>query len=121
MAKILLTEDDDGIRNFLAQALQSDGHEVALAEDGEEGLDQLRFANGEFDLLLTDIRMPIMDGIELAHTTAAHYPNVKILMMTGFADQREKAEDLNEVVVDVLQKPFSLSQIRESVSCALAA
>ena len=78
-------------------------------------------AQGDFDLLLTDIRMPIMDGIELAHTTAEHFPGVKILMMTGFADQREKADDLTEVVVDVLQKPFTLSHIRERVSYALAA
>ena len=121
MAKILITEDDEAVRSFVARALEMEGHKVDLAEDGEEGLDTLRAANGNYDLLLSDIKMPFMDGIELAHNAAALYPGLKILMMTGYADQRERADGLNKIVIDVVTKPFSLMHIREQVRLALAA
>lgn len=120
MAKILLTEDDDAVRSFVARALQMDGHDVVLAEDGEEGFDRLQEHAGAFDLLLSDIKMPFMDGIELAKTAAKTYPNLRILMMTGFADQRERADGMEKIVIDIVLKPFTLAQIRTSVSAALA-
>ena len=61
MAKILITEDEDSLRMFVARALRLDGHETAEAADGEQGLEMLE--EGEYDLLLSDIRMPVMDGI----------------------------------------------------------
>jgi len=76
---------------------------------------------GAFDLLLTDIKMPVMDGIELAHSAWDQYPGLKILMMTGYADQRERADGLMSIVIDVVSKPFSLAEIRGSVREALAA
>ncbi len=121
MAKILITEDDEAVRSFVARALEMEGHNVDLAEDGEDGLDTLRAANGNYDLLLTDIKMPFMDGIELAHNAANLFPGLKILMMTGYADQRERADGLDKIVVDVVSKPFSLHHIREQVRLALAA
>ena len=121
MAKILITEDDEAVRSFVARALEMEGHNVDLAEDGEEGLDALRAANGNYDLLLTDIKMPFMDGIELAHNAASLFPGLKILMMTGFADQRERTDGLNKIVIDVVSKPFTLHHIREQVRLALAA
>ena len=119
MAKILLTEDDEAVRAFVARALSMDGHEVVEACDGEEGFDHLQEHRGEFDLLLSDIKMPFMDGIELAHTSAANWPELKILMMTGYADQRERADNLSKIVIDVVSKPFTLAQIREQVRNAL--
>ncbi len=65
--------------------------------------------------------MPIMDGIALAHEAAGQWPGMPILLMTGFADQRERAEDLAEKIRDVVTKPFTLQQIREAVSEAAAA
>lgn len=121
MAKILLTEDDEAVRSFVARALEMDGHELVQAEDGEEGFDALTEHNGEFDLLLTDIKMPFMDGIELAHNAAAAYPDLKIMFMTGYADQRERAGNLNEIIMDVVSKPFTLQQIRQAVTDALNA
>ena len=121
MAKILITEDDEAVRSFVARALEMEGHNVDLAEDGEDGLDTLRAANGNYDLLLTDIKMPFMDGIELAHNAANLFPKLKILMMTGYADQRERADGLDKIVIDVVSKPFSLHKIREQVRLALAA
>lgn len=119
MARILVTEDDEAVRAFVSRALLMDGHEVVQAEDGEDGYDKLQEENGEFDLLLTDIKMPFMDGIELSRAAAARYPDLRILMMTGFADQRERADDLDRIVIAVVAKPFTLAHIRGAVNRAL--
>ena len=119
MAKILIAEDEDSLRRFVSRALKMDGHEVDEAVDGAHGLDQLR-DDDTYDLLLSDIRMPVMDGIELAHTAASEFPELKILLMTGYAEQRERAESLASVIVDVVPKPFSLPDIRGAVAEALA-
>ena len=119
MAKILITEDEDALRSFVARALRLDGHETVEAGDGADGLACLEAQ--AFDLLLSDIRMPVMDGIELAHKAAAAHPALKILLMTGYAEQRERADDLASKIVDVVSKPFSLPDIRRAVAQALAA
>lgn len=119
MARILLAEDEEVLRSMLVRAFQND-HEVTAAADGAEALDILTAAQGAFDLLLTDIRMPLMDGIALALAAARDYPQLTILMMTGFADQRERAHGLDALIHDVVTKPFSLAQIREAVAGALA-
>lgn len=118
MARILITEDEDSLRSFVARALRLDGHDTAEAADGAEGLERL--GDGVFDLLLSDIRMPVMDGIELAHRASSAFPDLKILLMTGYAEQRERADDLMTKVVDVVEKPFSLLDIRKAVAQALA-
>jgi len=119
MAKILITEDEDSLRIFVARALRLDGHETEEAADGAEGLEKLK--QGSYDLLLSDIRMPVMDGIELAHQAHSVCPSMKILLMTGYAEQRERADDLMEKIVDVVAKPFALPDIRKAVARALAA
>ena len=116
--RILLTEDDESVRAFVSRALQLDGHQVETACDGLEALERLTERNGAYDLLVSDVKMPLMDGIALAHTAAGQWPGLPILLMTGFADQRERAEDLSQVIRDVLTKPFTLQQIREAVSDA---
>ena len=118
MARILITEDEDSLRSFVARALRLDGHEAIEAADGAEGLELL--GEGCFDLLLSDIRMPVMDGIELAHKAAEIHPEMKILLMTGYAEQRERADDLAAKIVDVVSKPFTLPDIRIAVAQALA-
>ncbi len=119
MARILLIDDEEPIRGLLKRGLEMDGHAVSTAVDGEDGLDRLIETEGAFDLVLTDIRMPSMDGIALAHAAKRTYPGLVILLMTGFADQRERAADLHDVVVDVLTKPFSLADARAAVARAL--
>ncbi|MFL5034322.1 MAG: response regulator, partial [Microvirga sp.] len=74
---------------------------------------------GAFDLLLTDIRMPIMDGIALALAAKRDYPELTILLMTGYANQRERARGLESIVADVLTKPFSLAELRATVARVL--
>ena len=88
MARILIAEDEEALRSFIARALIQDGHTVTTANDGAEALDVLTRERGAFELLLTDIRMPVMDGIALALAAARDHPAVTIMLMTGFADQR---------------------------------
>ena len=82
MPRILLAEDDDSLRGFLSRALERAGYDVTACADGEEAaavLDQ------DWDLLLTDIVMPGMDGIEVARLAAAKHPGLRIMFITGFA------------------------------------
>jgi two-component system, cell cycle response regulator CpdR len=119
MAKILIVEDDESVRTLAARALERAGHSIELAGDGAAGLARIRASGGRFDLVVSDIRMPEMDGIEMAKAAASFYPSLRIMLVTGYADQRERAEDLRGVVVDVVQKPFTLAEIRERVVKAL--
>jgi CheY-like chemotaxis protein len=120
MARILIAEDEEAIRALVARALMESGHDVITAADGGAALETLAREGGRFDLLLTDIKMPVMDGIALALATARDHPNVVILLMTGYADQRERAHGLDALIHDVITKPFSLGAIRNAVAEALA-
>ena len=121
MARILIAEDEEALRALTARALTDSGHEVVTAVDGADALDILTREGGRFDLLLTDIRMPLMDGIALALATARDYPAIIILLMTAYADQRERASNLDALIHDVILKPFTLAEIKAAVSDALAA
>ncbi|RWX68307.1 response regulator [Mesorhizobium sp. M4B.F.Ca.ET.089.01.1.1] len=120
MAKLLIVEDDESVRTLAARALERDGHSVAIACDGAQGLELIKAARGGYDLVVSDIRMPEMDGIEMATAAAALFPSMKIMLMTGYADQRERAEELNGIILDVMQKPFTLAEIRGRVGRALS-
>jgi two-component system, cell cycle response regulator CpdR len=119
MARILIAEDEETLSALCARALASDGHEVKTACDGSDALDLLVRERGGFDLLLTDVRMPIMDGIALALAAARDYPDLAILLMTGYADQRERAHGLDAIIHDVIAKPFSVAMLRATVNEAL--
>src|SRR6202163_3524183 len=121
LARILIAEDDDAIRALIARPLLQEGHDVMTANDGAEALDVLVRERGAFALLLADIRMPVMDGIALALATARDHPDITILLMTGYADQRERASGLNTLIHDVITKPFTLETIRAAVNEALLA
>lgn len=121
MARILIADDEESMRLLVGRAIAMDGHEIVTAEDGAEALEILTDQNGGFDLLLTDIKMPVMDGIALALSAARDYPELTILLMTGYADQRERATGLNAIVHDVVTKPFSVADIRTAVADALTA
>ena len=115
MARILIAEDDPGVRHLVSRALGLEGHEVTVAEDGELALDLLIETEGGFDFVLSDIRMPAMTGIELAHEIAASWPELPVLLMTGYAEQLEAAEDLAAIIEGVVEKPFSIAEIRREV------
>jgi CheY-like chemotaxis protein len=121
MARILLVDDEEPVRGFLKRGLELDGHQVATAVDGSDALERLTEEAGGFDLMLTDIRMPIMDGIALALAAKRDFPDLPILLMTGYADQRERAKNLEVIIEDVLTKPFSLAEARAAVSRVIEA
>ncbi len=98
------------MRELVARALiLKDGHEVVQNPDGASALEALVRDGGAYDLLLTDIRMPVMDGIALALSAARDYPALPILLMTGGTDQRERASNLQLLIHDVITKPFTLA------------
>src|SRR5262245_12237856 len=122
MAKILLAEDDDSMRSFLAKALERAGHEVTACQDGEEGLESLETAGGDvFDLLLTDIVMPGLDGIELARRAAEIDPALKIMFITGFAAVALHPASEAPRHAKVLSKPFHPRDIVQEVERMIAA
>ena len=120
MSRVLIVDDEELMRLLVARAIAMDGHDIITATDGAEALEILSGIDSAFDLMLTDIQMPIMDGIALALTAARDFPELTILLMTGFADQRERASGLNAIAHDVISKPFSVADIRTAVADALA-
>ncbi len=117
MARILVADDESSVRDFLARALERYGHEVETAADGSDALAAL--ARTRFDLLLTDIVMPVMDGIALALKATSEHPDLIVLMMTGYAAEKQRAHNLDALIHDVVMKPFSMDQILGAVQRAL--
>jgi CheY-like chemotaxis protein len=120
MARVLIAEDEQPVRDLLLRALAQDGHEVEGAPDGAAALEQLS-ASSAFDLLLSDIRMPIMDGIALALAAARDHPFLSIVLMTGYAGERDRAQGIETLVHDIVLKPFALSDLKQTLRKALAA
>lgn len=120
MAHILLAEDDESMCKFLTLALEKAGHTVASRRDGLAALEALDGAQ-TYDLLLADIVMPGMDGIELAQRATRICPNLKVMFITGFAavamGQRNPAHD----TAKVLSKPFHLNDLVQQVNTLLKA
>lgn len=119
MARILIAEDEAAVREFVFRALRDgSGHEVTAVADGSAALETL--AADSFDLLLTDIRMPGMDGIALALAASRDHPDMRILLMTGFAEEEQRAHNLDRLIHKVIRKPFTLDQICGEVADALS-
>ncbi len=118
MAKILVAEDDKAVSAFVARALQHRGHEVTAVPDGSAALAAL--AGDNFELLLTDIVMPNLDGIALALKASKDHPAMRILLMTGFASERQRAHNLEALIHRVIAKPFTLDEICAAVEEELA-
>jgi two-component system, cell cycle response regulator CpdR len=108
MIRILLAEDEDAMRTYLARALQNAGYDVVAVDRGTAALPWLE--TGDFDLLLSDIVMPEMDGIELAQRCAEISPSTKVMFITGFAAVTLKASR-EAPQAKVLSKPFHLKDL----------
>ncbi len=119
MAHILLAEDDESLRRFLAGALAKAGHEVNDFGDGSEAFECFKALR--FDLLLTDIVMPGMDGIELAKRAAEMDQGLKIMFITGFAAVALHPSSNAPKQAKVLSKPFHLREIVQEVERMIAA
>jgi two-component system cell cycle response regulator CpdR len=119
MAEILLAEDDSSMREFLAKALRRAGHEVVAVGDGLDALAQVD--QSEFDLLLADVVMPGLDGIELARRAAKKQPGIKVMFITGFAAVALRAREQSPRDARVLSKPFHLRDLVDQVDFMLSA
>jgi two-component system cell cycle response regulator CpdR len=117
--KILLAEDDHDMRRFLAKALQSAGYDVASFDNGMAAYHRLR--EEPFELLLTDIVMPEMDGIELARRATELDPDIKVMFITGFAAVALNPDNNAPPQAKILSKPFHLKDLVNEVQRLLAA
>ena len=118
MARILLAEDDDQMRAFLGRGLRRAGHVVDAVPDGEAALAHAQGA--EYDLLLADVVMPGIDGIELARRVAARQPGVKVMFITGFAAVALQEEGFGGQRPRVLAKPFHLRHLIAEIDALLS-
>ena len=113
MATILVVEDEDALRRLAAVILQTAGYEVITASNGVEGVALFRSSPDQFSVVLTDLRMPVMNGQQLVKLVQETNPRAKIICMSGYTD-----EDMPAGTV-FLQKPFSPDALRARVSEAL--
>lgn len=118
MARILIAEDDNAMRNFLSMALEKAGHHATACEDGASAFNELNKNPQDYDLLLADIIMPGMDGIELSKKAVVLNPAIKIMFITGFAAIAQRAEQQD---TKLLSKPFHLKDLVGQIEEMLAA
>jgi len=119
MARILLAEDDAATRDLVQRALGLEGHEMTVTQDGLEALEKLQAAPARIDLLITDVQMPGLDGVALVEKALAVSPKLRIVLMSGFADELGRADHLKPRISRIISKPFTLEQIRSAVKAAL--
>ena len=118
MARVLVVEDEEAVRDYVCRVLTLHGHTVLVAHDGAQAVEQM--AEHHFDLLVSDIVMPMMDGISLALKVRATRPHVPIILMTGYANERQRAHNLSLLIEGLLSKPFTMDQLLSTVNKALA-
>lgn len=111
--KVLIAEDNPAVREFIERAIKTLGVKVVSVADGQQALDALN--QDTYDVLVTDIVMPNVDGIALALKAVRQYPNLKIVMISGYAQERMRAHNLDALVHRIIAKPFSLEEICEAV------
>ncbi len=117
MAKILVADDELSMRQFLEILLKKEGHEVFCAADGQEALS--RFQAESFDLLISDIKMPKMDGLDLLRKVKEKRPNLAVIMVTAYASPEDAIVAMKAGAYDYLTKPFKLEEIKSVIQNAL--
>jgi DNA-binding response OmpR family regulator len=115
--RILVVDDEAAIRNFLVRVLLLSGYEVQSASDGREALDQLESA--AYDVLVTDIKMDRLDGVELLRTAKERYPDLAVILLTGHATVPSAIAALRHHAHDYLLKPAKNEDILSTVAAAL--
>lgn len=118
--QILLADDDTATLNFLKHALQGDGHDVSVAEDGNVALEQLTAPGATFALLIADVDMPGLDGITLCQRAATFAADMPILLMSAHHAELERVNGLSNARYEFLLKPFALEDMRAAVQRLLS-
>lgn len=117
MAKILVADDELSMRQFLEILLKKEGHEVVCAADGQEALS--RFGAEGFDLLISDIKMPKVDGLDLLRKVKEQRPTLAVIMVTAYASPEDAIAAMKAGAFDYLTKPFKLEEIKSVIQNAL--
>ncbi len=113
MARILIIDDERGIRNTLKEILEYEKHEVEIAATGEEGLEHLR--NNGFNLVFLDVKMPGLDGIEVLQEVARTHPEMPVVMISGHGNIDTAVDAIKKGAFDFLEKPLDLNRILVTV------
>lgn len=110
---ILLVDDEDHLQEVLGLLLELDGHKVTTAYSGNEALEKAR--DHSFNLVITDLKMPGMSGMEVVRAFKEKNPDVRIIMITGYPTEETEAEARKLGVDDYLTKPFHMEKMREVI------
>ena len=116
-ATVLVAEDEPVVRRFVCKILESDGHRVLVATDGQDALEKSRSFDGEIDLLITDVVMPRMDGAALAEAISRERPATRILYMSGYSC--DSLASLLRGDKPYLRKPFPIAALRAHIDALL--
>jgi signal transduction histidine kinase len=118
--RVLLVEDDEGVRNFAREVLERSGVRVSVARDGAEGLSVAREASYAFDLVVTDVVMPNMNGRQMVDRMREFAPAMPVLFMTGYADNAITRAELSPSFERLIEKPFSARTLRSTIETLTA-
>lgn len=119
MARILLADDEAATRDLVRRALETDGHSVEVTESGIDALVVLGATPRQFDLLVTDVNMPGMDGLELSAKARLLNSDIGIVLMSGLVEHLERAKGMTSNRFSTIAKPFTLEQMRSLVRSVL--
>jgi two-component system cell cycle sensor histidine kinase/response regulator CckA len=117
--RILIVEDEDSVRAFSARALRTTGYEVFEADSGDEALDVLEELDYKIDLMISDVVMPEMDGPTLLTKVRERMPELKVIFVSGYAEENVRQDIADNQSVEFLPKPYSLDQINTKVKDVL--
>ena len=116
-ARILVVDDNPSVREFIVRGLRSHGFEAEEAKDGRDALDLL--ATSSYHILISDVVMPHVDGVALATRARALYPPLKIIVLSGYARERDRVQNMASVADTLLAKPFALNDLVGAVERVL--
>lgn len=114
---ILIVDDEEGLREGLSKLLKTEGYAVLSAESGEQALKILQHAH--IDLVLTDMRMPEMDGIELLKKIREQHPGIGVIILTGYGQIESYIEAMNFGAIEYVSKPFKVNELKFIVNKVL--
>ena len=118
--RVLVAEDDPVVRTLLQRLLRDAGFEVRTARHGDEALGMALRASGQFDLVVTDVRMPVMDGLELARRLRERWPALPVLYISGYDVELSSGSRRGGPRQSLLRKPFDLDELLREVTRLLA-
>lgn len=117
-SRILVVDDEDTLRTVLSQELKGEGYDVDTAADGQIAIDTLK--NKLFELVLLDIKMPNVNGFEVLKYIKQNHPNLKVIMLTGFADLKNAIESKKLGAEDFVSKPYDLVDLITTIERVLS-